>query len=353
MPRRFWISLAGALSLTVFIVVCRHSKVLADAYAVHIYPVISAALSWLSSPVQFSLQGVGVIAIVLVFIGIVVYAVKKHCGWKRCLAREAVLLLWVFVWFYMCWCLNYSRSTIYQRVDTDRSPYDSTMFAAFLTDYTEMLNRSYIEEKTVPEDVLEKEIKAFYARVPGKYGLCSPKSWQHSKRMMGERMHSAIGIYGYMGPMFSEFHLNGNLLPEQVPFTWAHEYSHLLGVSSEDEANWWAWNACMSSDVQAIRYSAAFSMFNYVWSNAKRVLSDEDFKVWTDSVSPEIMNNIAEKDDYWIKKMNPLVRNVQMYIYDLFLKGNNISSGTENYSEVIQMLISVRPFCQVFPCNPE
>lgn len=44
-------------------------------------------------------------------------------------------------------------------------------------------------------------------------------------------LYSAVGVLGFMWPFFNEIQLNGELLPEQLPFCYAHELSHQLGVS--------------------------------------------------------------------------------------------------------------------------
>jgi len=335
------VSLAFALGLTALIILCRFCRPIADGYAQYIYPGISVLLSLISSPTRVSIQGICVTAIIIVFFVLIVLARRRHWGFKMWFARSANLLLWTYVWFYLGWCLNYSRSSIFQRLEVESVPYDSVSFDAFLSDFTDRLNSSYVAQSDVPEEVLENEIKRFYASVPAQYGLCMPRSWQHPKRMLNERYYSATGILGFMGPLFGEFHLNGKLLPVQKPFTYAHEYSHLLGVSSEAEANWWAWNVCNSSSVPAIRYSAELTMLSYVRSNAARVLSPEQFDEWQASIAPEVLNDYRAKNEYWKEFRNPTLDKLQEVVYDLFLKGNNIPSGTQNYSEVVQMMISL------------
>lgn len=331
-------SIAAALVPVAFIVACRLYRPLADFYSLRMYPAISAALSWISSPWSFSFQGVAIVALVVLAVVIGVRAVRRKKGF---LAGELALVLWVFSWFYLGWCLNYSRSSIFERTSTQRAPYDSTVFLTFLDGFSAGLDSSYVADCTVPDDVLENEIKSFYASVPSICGLCSPKPWQHPKRMMPERLHSATGVLGYMGPLFSEFHVNGELLPMQVPFTWAHEYSHLLGVSSEAEANWWAWNACTSSGVPALRYSAYFSMLPYVMGNASRLLPEDEYRSWISTLRPEVIEELRYKNQYWAEKRVPALDAAQSWIYDLFLKGNSIPSGTKNYSEVVQMMMAI------------
>ena len=41
---------------------------------------------------------------------------------------------------------------------------------------------------------------------------------------------------GFMAPLFSGSCLNADILSFDFPFTYAHEYAHLLGVSNEAES---------------------------------------------------------------------------------------------------------------------
>ena len=66
-----------------------------------------------------------------------------------------------------------------------------------------------------------------------------------------------IRAWAYWAPwdrFFAEAQVNEDVLPEQYPFTMAHEFAHLLGVGSEAEANYFAFLVCMQSDSDAMRY---------------------------------------------------------------------------------------------------
>ena len=83
---------------------------------------------------------------------------------------------------------------------------------------------------------------------------------------------------GYMGPFFTEFNLNGQLLPVQYPATYAHEMAHALSISNEAEANLYSYLICTSSSVPEIRFSGYFSLLPYVLSNAYVALDKDSFE---------------------------------------------------------------------------
>lgn len=349
MSRRFKISTAAGLCLLGFIVLCRYSRPAADFYSLRIYPAVSAVLSFISSAVPFSLGDVTIATLIAVLITIIILAVKRKWGWKKSLSRVFSLALWTFVWFYMGWCVNYSRSSIFMRAGKAPAAYEAEAFKAFLSGYTDCLNATYADAAEQPaasdESTVEAEIKEFFGRVPAEYGLCSPKSYQHVKPMLLNWLQTSVGVTGYEGPLFAEFHLNSNLkngtLRSEYPFTFAHEYSHLMGVSSEAEANWWAYCACRASGIPDIRYSAYFSILAHVWNNASRVLQDDEFEAWRASLRPEVVDQLRSVQQFWRDSRNKTLDKVQSAVYDAFLKGNNISSGMANYSEVISIIMTL------------
>lgn len=349
MSKGFRISTAAGLCLLGFIAVCRYCRPAADFYSLKLYPVISAALSLVSSPVPFSLGDVTIVALILVFIATVILAVRKRRGWKKSLSRVFSLLLWTFVWFYMGWCVNYYRSSVFARAGKAPAAYEAEAFRSFLNVYTGRLNAAYADASQQPAasdaSTVEAEVKEYFRNVPDRFGLCSPKSYQHVKPMLFCGLQTSVGVTGYEGPLFAEFHLNSNLesdiLRAEYPFTFAHEYSHLMGVSSEAEANWWAYCACRESEIPDIRYSAYFSILVHVWNNAARALSGEEFEAWRSSVRPEILKSLTDVQEFWRESRSRTLDKVQSAVYDAFLKGNNIPSGMTNYSEVISIIMTL------------
>lgn len=186
-----------------------------------------------------------------------------------------------------------------------------------------------------------KEAKQLFAQVPSRFGLSSPKAYQHPKQVMFNALYSGVGVLGYMGPFFAESQLNRELPSLQWPFTYAHEYSHLLGISSEAEANFWAYQICIRSVSPAVRYSGYFGLLPYVLSNAAALLEEADYRQLLSSIRPEILQTLREKQAYWQARYNPVVGRVQELMYEYYLKGNQIPSGQKNYAEVVAMILSL------------
>ena len=333
----------GLLLLGVFLF--RYIPGAGEQYALHVYPVVSLILSLFSSLLPFSLDEIIVILFVFLLLLGLVFAIYRRIGFRRTSFAFIEALFWMYVWFYWGWGMNYYRDNIYKRASVRPQEYDEMAFKSFLTDYTSRLNALYMPISEMGFDMLEREIKKGYSMVSDIYALTEPKHFQHPKLSFCNSLYSSVGVLGFMGPFFDESHLNHQLLPAQLPFTYAHELSHLLGVSNEAEANWWAFKVCTNSSVSSIRFCGYYGIFGYVIKNARRLLSKEDYSVWLTTVRGEVKDDFLAQQRFWNEKYSKTLGNLQDVIYDLFLKSNKIKSGRQNYAEVIGIIMSLPDNC--------
>lgn len=325
--------------LVAFIIAARADEHIGEWYATGLYPVISAGLSFLVSWIPFSMTELLVVCAIVLMALILIKGIRKKQAFWKIILKEAELMIWVFIWLYLGWGINYFRESIYTRGDIERHAYDEVIFKKFITEYADSLNASYTPDIAEMAEY-ENNIKSIYSSVPENYGLCSPKGWQHPKRLIFNRLYTSVGVGGYIGPFFCETHINADLLPAQQPFSYAHELSHLLGVSNEDEANFWAYETCRKSGIPAIRYSGYYSLLPYVLSNAVKVLAEDEYKDYVNTIKPEILQQLIEQQKFWKSKYNKTLGKIQSAVYDSMLKANKISSGTKNYSQVIELIIA-------------
>lgn len=312
-----------------------------EFYARSIYPEVSFFLSWIASWVPFSLCEVLVIITVVSLLTYPFIGRRKNRSWRWIAGIELEIVLWIYVWFYWGWGVNYFRDTFFERAEVTPSTYEEQRFKQFLSMYTDSLNATFQQEITVSQPILEQTIKLVYGKVPAKYGLICPREFQHPKRSFCNALYSGVGVLGYMGPFFDESHVNHELLPVQLPFTYAHELAHLLGVSSEAEANFWAYQTCIHTTDASIRYSGYFGLLPYVIVNTRGLLSETEFKDWLGTIRPEIMKQLYDKEAYWNARYNKLLGKLQNMVYNWYLKSNQIPSGQKNYAQVIGMILSL------------
>ena len=260
---------------------------------------------------------------------------------QKILLRDGEYLLWIYVWFYLAWGLNYSQKNFYQRAEIPYTAYTPELFQEFVDDYITQLNRSYTPVNSINQDLIREETVRIYHQLSDSLGVHRPPH-EHPrvKTMLFTPFISMVGVTGSMGPFFCEFTLNGDLLPVNYPATYAHELAHLLGITSEAEANFYAYQVCTRSEAMGIRFSGYFSILGHVLGNAQRLLPEEEYTRLFKRIRPEIIELAKNNQAYWAAKYSPVVGAVQDWIYDLYLKGNKIESGRQNYSEVVGLLIS-------------
>lgn len=312
-------------------------------YAISIYPAISYLLTFFSSHIPFSL---GDLFITLSIFGLIIYPIyvhrRYHFTWKKIMGREGEYLLWIYVWFYMAWGLNYSQPDFYKRTHISRVAYTSKGFNSFVNQYVKLLNATYcLPPKEIDKSFVHKEVTRIYRQISDSLQVHAPQHDNLSvKTMLFSNFISSMGVSGYMGPFFCEFNLNGNILPVDYPATYAHEMAHLLGITSEAEANFYAYQVCTRSKDQNMRFSGYFFIMGYVLRNARLVMNDKQFDSLRASIRPEVKRLYNFNHFYWRALYSPVLGTVQDWIYDIYLKGNKIENGQMNYFQVVSLLIS-------------
>lgn len=331
------------VALLIYIWVTQSVAAMGEWYALHAYPPIGRFLSAISGWIPFSL---GDLFIFLSIAGIIIYpfwAGYRKKGWKKIIRHMVTYLAWVYVWFYLAWGLNYSQPNFYQRTQIPYSPYSQENFQAFIDEYISNLNESYVAIDSFNKPLVHQNIIETYRSLEG-MGIHKPQGNPRVKTMMFSGLISKAGISGYMGPFFCEFNVNAYLPLSQYPSTYAHELSHFLGITSEAEANFYAYLVCTQSEIPEVRFCGYFSVMNHVLGNARGFFSEEKYMKLIAGIRPEIIDLSTENHRHWEALYSPAIGEIQGWMYDWYLKGNKIPSGRKNYSEVVGLLISYRNF---------
>lgn len=306
-------------------------------YAKNIYPTIGTFLSNFSSLIPFSVGDAFVIASIIGLICYPFYALVKHLSWKKVVISIGMYLILLFVWFYWAWGLNYGQENYFHRTHTNPVQYDEQVFRYFVDQYTQSLNESYVKITEKDEENVRKNVMAAYKA----FGFNRIRNdHPQVKTMLYTPLASMVGVTGSMNPFFSEFTINGDLLPHQFAATYAHEYAHLQGITSEREATFYAYLTTTCSMDQKIRFSGYYSIMGYVLNNARQLLNQESYNEILNRIRPEIVELYQSDRIYWNEKYSDFIGNIQNQLFDFYLKSNKEPSGRKSYSEVIGLIIS-------------
>ena len=148
---------------------------LATIYSQTIYPFISYVLSFFSNLFPFA---IGDLFIFLSIAGVIIYPIyarlRKKLPWKKILLRDGEYLLWIYVWFYLAWGLNYSQKNFYQRTEIPYTAYTPENFQEFVDDYITQLNRSYTPVNSINQDLIREETVRIYNQLSDSLGVHRP-----------------------------------------------------------------------------------------------------------------------------------------------------------------------------------
>lgn len=333
------------LLLLLVVFVFRNINPLATVYVSHIYPYIGGALSPISSCFPFP---VGDIFILLSVAWVLVYpfyaVLYKKITKTSAFFRVAEFLLWVYVWFHIAWGLNYSQPNIYCRLNMKPVEVSADDFRKFACRYADSLNAAY---QYVPNadkrEVADAVIKGYEElSLGGEHMGINLPFYHHPKvkTMLLSPLCSMAGITGSMAPFFCEFTLNADLLPHEYPATYAHEFSHYLGIANEGEANFYSYLICTKSSIRAIRFSGYYQILFYVLADVNELFGEDELKKYIKHIRPEIINLAHSDRSYWLSKRCKIIDETQNFVYNIYLRSNRIKNGMESYSGVIGMIMA-------------
>lgn len=367
------------LSLLVLVLVIKWNPYLGYIYTLYIYSTIGRILSSFSGIFPFA---IGDIFIALSIAWVILYPLYEIVLRKRLARRYAFLaakgnsypkkktvwgrvaeyLLWIYVWFYMAWGLNYSQPNIYQRTGMKPAKVSEKVFREFAYRYADSLNllseeRRVKSEETAFDGQRESQFNGFvddrlknrvrdavlkgYNQIGHKEGINpSFNPHPHVKTMVFTPLSSMAGVTGSMAPFFCEFTLNGDIRPHDYPAIYAHEYAHFLGIANEGEANFYSYIICTSSTDKAVKFSGYYHIFFHVLHNVFDILGEKEGEKFLSHIRPEIIRLAKDDRHYWLSKRSKVLDAAQDFIFDLYLKGNNVSEGRKSYSGVVALILA-------------
>ena len=190
-------------------------------------------------------------------------------------------------------------------------------------------------EESLPES-LAADRDALPDAALGLMRACTEQSLQTARWTRFPALFSRLGIAGLYFPLTGEALVNGDDLPDTLPFTICHELAHQAGWAREDEANYAAFLACESCDAPAFRYSAHFTMLLYAMKTLRRV---DEYR-WHECVNrmnPALLSRFAAANGLNATPSTGL-RAIQETLTDAFLRVSGDPGGIDSYERVIQLI---------------
>ena len=263
---------------------------------------------------------------------------------KAVFGRVIEYLLWVYVWFYAAWGLNYSQPVIYYRVGMQPAEVSEEKFRKFAYQYADSLNLLSEERRgksekfnCIVDDKLKNRVRDAvlkeYNKIGYREGINPPfNQHPHAKTMVFSPISSMSGVTGSMGPFFCEFTLNGDILAHDYPATYAHEFAHFLGIANEGEANFYSYLVCTASQDKAVKFSGYYHILPHVLYNVFDILGKKEGEKYLKHIRPEIIRLLKSDRQYWQGKRCKALDAAQDFFFELYLRGNHVEGGRKSYA---------------------
>ena len=162
------------------------------------------------------------------------------------------------------------------------------------------------------------------------------------KPVLASKYMSYTEIVGIYVPFTMEANINMDVPDHNHPVDALHELAHLRGVMPEDEANYVAYLACISSGEEDFIYSGY--MLAFILSSNR--LYDEDKELYRqvqNKLSDGVINDIKADITYWKKYETPTankISNVSNKVNDTYLNLNGQTEGTKSYGMLVDLLLA-------------
>lgn len=144
------------------------------------------------------------------------------------------------------------------------------------------------------------------------------------------------GVSGMTDPFALEVVVDRALLPVERAFVAAHEWAHLAGYASEDEANFVGWVVCLQGPPDA-EYSGDLVLLMHLLAAVP------------DSERPALFRSLDEgprEDIAAIRRRAslgwPWLQRPAWWLYDRYLRANRVEKGVQSYGAALELMLGTR-----------
>lgn len=302
-------------------------------YSTGFYPLIAKAFSPVSSLIPFSLSDLFYAALILFVPVMLVLALFRKIRIKKVLLLTINIIAAAYTLFYVLWGFNYFREPFNARFEIPKTEADNEVF---LQVFSLLAEQAVSNICIFPEEISLKQIdsltEAAYRKNAGFLQIKYPMGRRKPKYITLSNFFAKAGISGYYGPFFNEVHINSKLHPLEIPVVTAHEKAHQLGITSEAEANFYAWYVCAHSNSEWLRYSAALYIIRYFLNHGYDI---DGFGTVVKEIPQPVRNDLNAIRQHWLALFDEKVSDAAHKANDAYLKTNKIEKGAKDYAGVV------------------
>ncbi len=305
-------------------------------YAQNIYPFMAKIISAFSNIFSFSLDDLFYLMLIIFTISSLVLLLLKKLRFSNFAGIILNVLATVYALFYLLWGFNYFREDINTRLSINDQTSDRVIFITVVEKIIDNTNQLCSEIDTVNFVKTDSFIESSYRLCSPALKIDYPAGKRKDKKITFSGFFAKAGISGYYGPFFNEIHVNTKILPVEYPFVLAHEKAHQFGITSEAEANFYAWLVCSQSDSKELQYSANLQILRFLLNQAYPL---EEYPELVKKIDKKVIADFRQIRENWMKMRNENVDKVATKVNDTYLKTNKIKEGIDNYKGVVKFVM--------------
>lgn len=357
--KRKWILLLIPISLLI-IVACKNSAFLAEyIFARGIYRVLAILMGLITRWFPFSVAELCIYLlpfIVVFFIGRIIYrAIKDKENRLKIIYKSILNVLCAFsivlFAFVMLCGVNYYRYSFTTYLDYESGTYSKEDLYNLCNYLADKLNEAREEVQIDKNGVMKLsyknngELLSKACKIMSKF-ISDYPAYKYStgavKPVLASKYMSYTEIVGIYIPFTMEANINVDVADHNHPIDALHELAHLRGIMPEDEANYVAYLACISSGEPDFIYSGY--MLAFILSSNRLYEEDKELYIKVrDKLSDGVMKDIRADITYWQKYETPTantISNVSNKVNDTYLNLNGQIEGTKSYGMVVDLLLA-------------
>lgn len=320
-------------------------------YSTGFFPKLASVLRFTLGSLPFSLGDIIysiVFAAVLWNIGkFIVRLFHPKDSWGKKLSpllTAGIIILFVYVYFYLFWGLNYYRKGIEHQLGLQNGAFKKEELISLSQYLVEQVNHRKEICLQKKDTVMDKE-RMFHAAYDGYKELAKQYSFlryrnSSIKSSLFGRIGNYVGFQGYYNPFTGEAQVNTRIPNFVQPFVTCHEMAHQIGYASESEANFVGFLAATHSPDTLMQYSAYLDIFLYSIGNLKAVDSIAS-KAIAKQLNEGVKRDIRTEREFALKHRT-FLQNWTDAFYDFYLRQNRQRKGIASYNEVTGWLVAWR-----------
>ena len=322
-------------------------------YSEGFYQPIRRAISRVTSLLPFSLAELILYGLIL-FAGILlitrvlqwILRKRRFAALVRSVLSLALTAAVVLNLFYLTWGFNYFRVPLSERMELNVGQKSADELEAYV--------RATAEEagalrETLPEDengvfAPKETTRELFDALPKAYRTLSGRfsvfhgDMTRAKFVLYSNGLSEQGISGVYIGLTAEPNVNVNQPPLLLYQAAAHEMAHQMGIASENEAEFTAYLACISSADPNVRYSGLIYAL-IVSGNALYRVDSSRYIDCANAYGDAIWRDLEDYDAYWSVFEGKAQQSADKR-NDAYLKHNSQSSGIQSYGESVDLLLA-------------